>query len=392
MLAYHFTLTLFTFALAVHAQYTSMGNTNSAPSPPAAYPIIAANFADPTFIKVDGCWIAMSTNNGKMNVPVAKSPDGDITKLTVQESVDALPVVGAWVHKADDGDVGDHALWAPDVLQLVGEDHLQVYVVHFHILMLRFLQPDGSFVLYYSAVSARAPGTHCVGTATATNVLGPYAPGDNPLACWPERGGAIDADGFIDTDGSIWITYKIDGNNPVNGKRYKDPTTQQDSTPIMLQKMQADGVTPIRTPTQILDRSEHDGPLVEATTLVRSAEGTYFLFFSSNAYNTHWYDVSYATAPAITGPYTKTSTPLLVSYAGAANENLSNVGSGFGQPVQARPQGALVGPGHADVSTDGKTLVFHAIQTDEPLVRAMYAAEISLSGTTVMLVRPLNPA
>lgn len=124
MLARPLILTLFALTLAVHAQYTSMGNTNSVPSPPPAYPIIAANFADPTFIKVDGCWVAMSTNNGKLNVPVAKSPDGDITKLVVQENVDALPVVGPWVHKADDGDVGDHALWAPDVLQLVSEDHL----------------------------------------------------------------------------------------------------------------------------------------------------------------------------------------------------------------------------------------------------------------------------
>lgn len=124
MLACCLVPTLFTFTLVVHAQYTSMGNTNSASafSLPPAYPIIAADFADPTFIKVDGCWMAMSTNNGKQNVPVAKSPNADITQLDIQDNVDALPVVGAWVYKAEDADIGAHASWAPDVLQLVRAD------------------------------------------------------------------------------------------------------------------------------------------------------------------------------------------------------------------------------------------------------------------------------
>jgi hypothetical protein len=39
----------------------------------------------------------------------------------------------------------------------------------------------------------------------------------------------------------------------------------------------------------------------------------YFLFFSSNCYNTNLYDISYATASSIAGPYTKASTPFKVT-------------------------------------------------------------------------------
>lgn len=52
-------------------------------------------------------------------------------------------------------------------------------------------------------------------------------------------------------------------------------------TPIMLQRMLKDGVTPDGPPIQILDRIAEDGPLVEAPDIVRSKEGIYFLFFSS---------------------------------------------------------------------------------------------------------------
>jgi hypothetical protein len=39
----------------------------------------------------------------------------------------------------------------------------------------------------------------------------------------------------------------------------------------------------------------------------------YFLFFSSNCFNTNLYDISYATASSVKGPYTKASTPFKVT-------------------------------------------------------------------------------
>jgi hypothetical protein len=40
---------------------------------------------------------------------------------------------------------------------------------------------------------------------------------------------------------------------------------------------------------------------------------SYFLFFSSNCYNTNLYDISYATAGSVAGPYTKAATPFKVT-------------------------------------------------------------------------------
>lgn len=157
------------------------------------------------------------------------------------------------------------------------------------------------------------------------------------------------------------MTYKVDGNSLGGG----GPCGNGDgshSTPIMLQQVDAmDGTTPIGNPIPILDRSNFDGPLIEAPSLVRSCEGTYILFFSSNCFNTELYDTSYATASSIVGPYTKSATPLLQS----------------GKP--RLPDGELKSPGGADVSVDGTRIVFHADRVKgSAAVREMWAATISI--------------
>ncbi len=133
----------------------------------------------------------------------------------------------------------------------------------------------------------------------------------------------------------------------------------------MIQPMEADGVTARGNPTQILDRSDADGPLVEAPSLVRSSEGTYVLFFSSNCYNGPYYDTSYATASHVMGPYTKSGAPLFVT------------GSG--------PNGELYSPGGTDVTADGTKIVFHADQGTSAATRQMYVGDITISGTTVTI-------
>ena len=79
----------------------------------------------------------------------------------------------------------------------------------------------------------------------------------------------------------------------------------------MLQRMQTDGTTPVGQAITILDRTKDDGPLVEAPSLVRSDEGIYFLFFSSGCTRTPSYDLKYAWAHNVTGPYTRARSPLL---------------------------------------------------------------------------------
>ena len=41
---------------------------------------------------------------------------------------------------------------------------------------------------------------------------------------------------------------------------------------------------------------------------VRACAG-YYLFFSSNVYNTLYYDISYAVSQSVTGPFTKVQGP-----------------------------------------------------------------------------------
>ena len=62
--------------------------------------------------------------------------------------------------------------------------------------------------MYYSASTAANPRLHCVGVATADNVLGPYVPQDEPIICPTEQGGAIDASGY-ECDGQRYVVYKV---------------------------------------------------------------------------------------------------------------------------------------------------------------------------------------
>jgi hypothetical protein len=60
-----------------------------------------------------------------------------------------------------------------------------------------------------------------------------------------------------------------------------------------------------------------EGDLIEAPTVVREG-ATYYLFYSANSYDTDRYAVGYATAPALSGPWTKADGPLLTSAGKAA--------------------------------------------------------------------------
>jgi len=77
-------------------------------------PVIATNFADPSFIEVNGVYYAFATNRyvsprgGQVNIQVAVSNDFSTWNLTGK---DALPNVGPW-------SAGTFT-WAPDVVQLV---------------------------------------------------------------------------------------------------------------------------------------------------------------------------------------------------------------------------------------------------------------------------------
>jgi len=189
----------------------------------------------------------------------------------------ALPTVGACCNGIE--------VWATDVQQVA----------------------DGVYVLYYAGSPYGPKLTCCIGTATSPNPEGPFTPATTPFTCNIAQGGLIDPSGFVDVDGHHYVTYKIDGNSL--GHLY----SAFGFNSHYLQEVESDGATPIGNLIQVLDRDASDGLLVEAPDIIRTAEGIYILFHSSHCLNPLLYDVRYATATNVMGPYMKNPALLLAT-------------------------------------------------------------------------------
>lgn len=63
----------------------------------------------------------------------------------------------------------------------------------------------------------------------------------------------------------------------------------------MQQKIAGNGIDKLGEPYQILDRSDDDGPLVEAPSIAKLPDGRYVLFFSSGCFSAD-YHLKYALA------------------------------------------------------------------------------------------------
>ncbi|KAF1990659.1 glycoside hydrolase family 43 protein [Aulographum hederae CBS 113979] len=237
-------------------------------------PAISADFPDPSIIKVGSTWYAFATAGNGVNVQIATSPD--FNTWTLQSGKDALPQTGAWSNTASP------TVWGPDVIRV-----------------------GNTFVLYYAAYQGNQSRFHCIGAATSSNIMGPYTPLAHAWACPTERGGAIDPAGFRDSNGQRFVAYKIDGNAIGTGGTCGNEEGQKQPTPLLLQAVGSDGITPQGQPTTILDRDDSDGPLIEAPNLVRNPHGQYVLYYSSDCYLNPGYDVKYATADRVSGPYHK---------------------------------------------------------------------------------------
>ncbi|TKA72878.1 hypothetical protein B0A55_06654 [Friedmanniomyces simplex] len=370
-------------ALAVtlnrHAGGPAGSSIQDPPLPPDSpnSPVRAAlddNFPDPEVTFHNGTFYAFATNNaagiiqrpdnassynyGISNVQIATSTDF-LTWVLLNSTHDPLPTIGDWVIPGmteAPPKIPRANVWAPAVIQR---------------------PTDNKFVMYYSANQRNAtephgrhPPPHCIGSAVSRtdSPAGPYDPIDNTLACPIDQGGAIDPAAFKDTDNTLYVAYKVDGNNVGHGGLCGNTKSPIVPTPIMLQKMQADGVTNIGDPVQILDRTKADGPLVEAPALVRSPDGIYFLFFSAGCTRSPTYDVKYATAKSVAGPYTRARSTLL----------------------QTGDWG-LLAPGSVGVVEDGEggyKMVFHArVSAPQGRIRAMFTTKLKFEGHVVSVER-----
>lgn len=125
--------------------------------------------------------------------------------------------------------------------------------------------------------------------------------GNGPLIDQRDIGGAIDASCL--TDGDVhYLVWKNDGNS-----RGQD-------TWLWGQKLSADGLTLVGTPTKLIKQDQKwEGNLIEAPVLWKHG-AKYYLFYSANGYGRCDYAVGYAVAPSPLGPFVKPrTTPWLSS-------------------------------------------------------------------------------
>lgn len=312
------------------------------------------NFPDPAVIKTADGWHLFSTNAkiGDKLIHIQRAFTPDWKNFQFQSGVDALPVLPKWADPTP-------RVWAPDVVRL----------------------DDGSFVMYYTVAYRAKPDLHCLSYATAKNINDRFVDNSQqPWICPTDIGGAIDIAGYTDEKNGHkrWVVYKIDGNSIGHGGACGNTVAPIVPTPIMLQQVAQDGHTLIGKPTQMLTNIASDGPYVEAPVLTYMS-GKYVLFYSSQCYMGSKYDVQYAIADTVTGPYKRVGRLL-----GTGDHGLN-------------------GPGGLDVAINGDHAVFHAyVETPGKLencknferksdcrarnykkVRATYVATLSLKNGVV---------
>eukprot|EP00891_Asterochloris_glomerata_P006014 jgi/Astpho2/6014/Aster-03971 len=259
---------------STYASCAGSGNLSSPSCAGFTNPLIPVDFADPGcfyFPEADPSYWCYSTNSHRKNIQVAYS--SDLSNFTVQVT-DGLPVLPSWA--------GRGKTWAPEVAYL-----------------------QGQYVMYFSARNpSLVNGSSCIGVATASTPAGPFnSSSSEALTCNEAMGGMIDPSPFVDTDGSVYLLYKNDG------------LTIIPPFPISLwvAPLTPDGLSfePNTRPAAILQpQYSFQGAVIEAPQLHRCGQA-YCLFYSSNCYRTTSYNIGFAVARNITGPYTSSQQPLV---------------------------------------------------------------------------------
>ena len=133
----------------------------------------------------------------------------------------------------------------------------------------------------------------------------------------------------------------------------QDQSTRSSPTPLVLQAVHSNAISPTGPATILLNNlGLPDQGTIEAPSLTKFGS-TYILFFSSGCFTTDHYTVAYATAPSITGPYTR-----------------------LAQPLFRTGDYGLVGPGGMSVWQEGGYMVFHAWV--EGGIRTLFGAVIQV--------------
>jgi beta-xylosidase len=183
----------------------------------------------------------------------------------------------------------------------------------------------------------------------ASSPAGPFVDeSTEPLICQADEGGSIDASPFTDADGTRYLLWKNDGN------------AIGVDTWIYAQPLSADGLSLVGEPVRLMKQDQPwEGNLVEAPFLWLR-DGTYYLFYSANAFDRAEYAVGYAVCEGPLGPCTKPSSePILASTDDAA------------------------GPGHCVlIEKDGRTWMVHHAWPPESVGSALPGRTMWLTEVT----------
>lgn len=182
------------------------------------------------------------------------------------------------------------------------------------------------YVVYFTAKQQN--GRLAVGAASAASALGPFTDLGHPLVA-SSTIGLIDPS-EIDAGGQPYLLWKVDGN------------AQGKPTPIRAQRLAADGLSLIGSPTTLITNDQPwEGNVIEGPWMVKHGD-SYYLFYSGNSYANSKYAVGVARASSPMGPFSKKGAPILTS------------------------RGPWAGPGHCSVVEDhGDTwMVYHAWPSD----------------------------
>lgn len=255
--------------------------------------VVAGDCPDPGVIHDGSQYVAVCTSGGAADAfPIRTSTD--LASWSVVGHVFPSGQKPSWA-------IGD--FWAPEI---------------HHV--------GNHYVAYFSA--RHQDGSLSVGAAVAPSALGPFADIGQPLV-HDAAMGMIDATEFEDANGTPYLVWKEDGN--AVGK----------PTPIYGQALSPDGTSLVGSRVQLIKNDlAWEGGVVEGPWVVAKG-GSYYLFYSGNAFYNGSYAVGVAVSASPLGPYHKLGAPILTT------------------------NGAWVGPGHCSVidTPAGDTyMVYHAWQ------------------------------
>ncbi|KAF9733312.1 putative endo-arabinase [Paraphaeosphaeria minitans] len=316
-------------------------------------PFLGSSFPDPSITNEGGTWYSFGTGNGK-DFQSAKTTDFKKGWTRFKKSPLLAIREATWAGQMASGSSG---LWAPDVMRRT--DGKYVMCVDNQSTTPHHRPDAANLSRYFAAQDKQKISQHCIGGAIADTIEGPYHPVNDFHQCNRTANGVIDPAWFKDADGSQYIVYKTE--IPANFLEIREVAS---SGP-------AEGVRWIGNAVQLLrvnGQGFSDGNNIEAPYLFKRG-GVYFLTYSTHITMDGSYDVQYATAKSVRGPYTRVREPLLRS------------GTQYGCK--------LVGPGGASFQRfvglgkgeEGTRVVFHGL-TEEMSInkRVVYTADVKVEG------------